>query len=299
MNAADHPVWFVGDLDDPWVASLADALPAGVRRIACAGDLPDDWPGDDAGTATAAAGPRVVVVHRAWLSPHDAERLARLRTSSAGEAPAPRVILCVGPNVRHADLERWSARGMIDAVVPEATARDTIARHLVAGEVDGVPRRPALPRPRVAVVECQFRAQAHPGRCLRGARLSRRAGVRLVGGRGDRPGDLGRARARARLAARPGPPHAARCGGRPVLDSPAGHSSARPAAQGASACLELPYDLLDLGHVLARVTAPLGEPAHAVPPRPASCAAPGVGRCQEEPEPRPAAGGRPGPGCLE
>ena len=47
MNAADHPVWFVGDLDDPWVASLADALPAGARRIACAGDLPDDWPGDD------------------------------------------------------------------------------------------------------------------------------------------------------------------------------------------------------------------------------------------------------------
>ena len=68
-------------------------------------------------------------------------------------------------------------------------------------------------------------------------------------------------------------------------------------AQGASACLELPYDLLDLGHVLDRVTAPLGEPAHAVPPRPVVRAPPGRGRGRDEPEPRPAAGGRPGPGA--
>ena len=88
MNAADHPVWFVGDLDDPWVASLADALPAGTRRIACAGDLPDDWPG------AARRLPRVVVVHRAWLSPRDAERLARLRAGSARRAGAAGDPLC-------------------------------------------------------------------------------------------------------------------------------------------------------------------------------------------------------------
>jgi hypothetical protein len=41
-------------------------------------------------------------------------------------------------------------------------------------------------------------------------------------------------------------------------------------AHGAAACLELPYDVFDLGHVLDRVTAPRGEPAHAVPPPPAS-----------------------------
>ena len=145
--------------------------------------------------------------------------------------------------------------------------------------------------------QCQFRAPAHPGRCLRGARLSRRAGVRLVRGRGDRPGDLGRARARARLAARAGPARAARRGGRPVLGFASRALVGQARAQGASACLELPYDLLDLGHVLARVTAPLGEPAHAVPPRPASARrrAPAAARKNQNPDRPPVAG--PGPGA--
>ena len=94
----------------PGSASLADALPAGGARIACAGDLPDDWPCDDPGTAAAAAVPRVVVIHRVWLSPHDAEWLG----GSAPDRPGRRrhgVILCVGPNVRHADLERGPRGG--------------------------------------------------------------------------------------------------------------------------------------------------------------------------------------------
>src|SRR5262249_30398302 len=128
MDTADRPVWFVGDLDDPWVASLADAVPGGVLRISCAADLPAEWPDHGASTVRGAAAPRAVVLHRAWLSPFEAERLVQLR-SAAGPA-APRVILCVGPHVRHADLERWSARGMIDAIIPEATARDTIGRHV-------------------------------------------------------------------------------------------------------------------------------------------------------------------------
>ena len=108
MSAADRPVWFVGDLDDPWIFSLAEALPAGTRRIACAGDLPAGWPGGDA--LDAAGPPRVVVLQRTQLTPHDSEWLARLRSlPGAATAAVPRVILVVGPYVRHADLERWSA----------------------------------------------------------------------------------------------------------------------------------------------------------------------------------------------
>ena len=55
MMAADHPVWFVGDLDDPWVASLADALPAAARRISpVLGTFTEDCPGNAA---------RIVVLH--------------------------------------------------------------------------------------------------------------------------------------------------------------------------------------------------------------------------------------------
>jgi hypothetical protein len=127
MSAADRAVWLAGDLDDPWVAALADALPAGSRRILCASGLPDDWPDELPASQTAPA--PVVVLHRALLTASDAERLGRLR---ARRMPL-RVVLCFGPHVRHADLEQWSARGLIDASVPEATARDTIARHLAAG----------------------------------------------------------------------------------------------------------------------------------------------------------------------
>ena len=296
MNAADHPVWFVGDFDDPWVVSLADALPAGSRRIACAGDLPDDWADVDPGAATAAVVPRVVVVHRAWLSPHDAERLARLRTRSAGEAGPPRVILCVGPNVRHADLERWSARGMIDAIVPEATARDTIARHLVAGKLDDVHWRPALPRPRVAVVS----ANSELRRTLADA-------CEALGYRAEPASDWSEAAATGPAiwdvpVLEPDWPRAlarrARLGAVVVLCGFASRALVGQArALGASACLELPYDILDLGHVLARVTAPLGEPAHAVPPRPVSARrrAPARARKNQNPDRPPVAGPGPGP----
>jgi hypothetical protein len=269
MKPADHLVWFVGDLDDPWVASLADALPAAARRFACAGDLPDEWPDDESGPPTSVAVPRVMVVHRAWLSPHDAERLARLRGTLGGETPRPQVILCFGPNVRHADLERWSARGLIDAIVPEATARDTIARHLAFAELIDVQRRPGLPRPRVAVVS----ASSELRRTLADS-------CEALGYRAEPASDWCEATATGPAiwdapVLEPDWPRAlarrARLGGVVVLCSFASRTIVGQArAQGASACLELPYDLLDLGHVLARVTAPLGEPAHAVPPRPVS-----------------------------
>jgi hypothetical protein len=258
MNAADRSVWFVGDLDDPWVGSIADALPANTRRIACAGDLPDDWPGSA----------RVVVLHRAHLTPLDADRVARLR---AGVGPTPRVVLCVGPNVRHADLERWVARGIIDGVLPEATARDTIARQLDADAAEGgaPPRRPSGPRPRVAVVGTNSELR----RTLVDA-------CEVLGYPAEPAGEWSEAAPTGPAVwdvpvLEPDWPRAlarrARLGPIVVLLGFADRALVVLAREhGASACLELPYDLLDLGHVLDRINAPRVEPGHAVPPPPSA-----------------------------
>src|SRR3954468_9406375 len=117
MEGPAPPCWFVGDLADPWVAAIAAALPSGTLRIPCAGELPRAWP--------AGGLPGTVVLHRPLLSPADAERLRRLRARA--ETP-PRVVLCVGPHARYHQLERWSC--LVDVVLPEATAPETIARHV-------------------------------------------------------------------------------------------------------------------------------------------------------------------------
>jgi hypothetical protein len=137
MDGLDRSPWFVGDLDDPWVAAIADALPSGAPRLRCAGELPTVWP-----AALLAA--RTVVLHRPLLTSTDAERLRRLR---AREGPPIRIVLCVGPHARYRELESWIP--MIDALLPEATARETVARHLAGAESI---TRPAEPRPRVIVV---------------------------------------------------------------------------------------------------------------------------------------------------
>jgi CheY-like chemotaxis protein len=279
MIAADRSVWFVGDLDDPWVASIAEALPAGSRRIACGGDLPDDWPVIDAADV-----PRVVVLHRALLTPYDAERVMRLRS---GVAPAPRVVLCVGPHARHVDLERWTTRGIIDVVVPEATARDTIARHLAAavdeGEGEGAVRRSAGPRLRVAVVGTNSELRrtlvdacealgypAEPARDWTEAAPTGPAVWDVPVLEPDWPRAVAR---RARL----GPVVV-------LLGFPDRAMVGQARAHGASACLELPYDLPDLGHVLDRVASPRVEPAHAVPPPPSMRRRAGAARGHDRPQ---------------
>jgi hypothetical protein len=262
---ADRPVWFVGDLGDPWVASLGEALPAGTRRIAAEGGLPEDWERAGGGPEP----PRVVVLHRPLLTTTDARRLARFRSAVPPES-RPKVVLCVGPHVRYADLERWSALGLVDAVVPEATARDTIARHLddVPDAGDGPPApRPAGTRPRVTVVSALYELRrtlaeacealgypAAPARDWSEAAAGGPAVWDVPVLEPDWPRDVARRSRQGPLVVLLGFADRALVG--------------QARASGASACLELPYDWLDLGHVLDRVTAPRAEPPHAVPPPP-------------------------------
>jgi hypothetical protein len=229
------------------------------------------------------------VLHRALLTPTDAERVARLRS---GLAPTPRVVLCIGPHARHVDLERWSARGIIDAVVPEATARDTIARHLEAdvAEGGGPTRRLAGSRPRVAVVgtnselrrtlvdACEALGYPAEPACDWSEAAARGPAVWDVPLlESDWPSALAR---RARL------------GPVVVLLGFPDRALVREAREhGAWACLELPYDLLDLGHVLDRINAPRAEPGHTVPPPPSARRRAPAAKGQDRPQ---VAGRRPG-----
>lgn len=264
-NAPERPVWFVGDLDDPWVSAIAEVLPGDVARISCAGDWhePLQAPGPPPGT---------LIVHRPTLTPLDLERLARLRKE---RTPAPRVILCVGPYARHGDLERCAAS--VDVVLPEATARETLPRHVPRGEM-----RPPGPRPAVAVVSDNFELrQALADACTWGGyRASPAADWSEVGPGGLAVWDVpvlepdwtrtlsGRSKLGAVVA----------------LLGFADRELVRLArAHGASACLDSPCDLDDLVFVLDRLAGPRIEPAHDVPPPPAALRRPA--RTVAEPRP--------------
>jgi hypothetical protein len=260
MAEPDRSVWFVGDLEDPWVSTIADVLPGRAGRLSCASDLPEDWPPSD-------SGPALLVLHRALLTGHDLDWLRRFRQRSE---PPPRVVLCFGPYARYADLGRWLP--LVDAALPEATARDTLAGRLV-GEGEEPPRPPG-PRPLVGAVSaladlrqtlamaCEaagypVRPAHEPSEVPEGAlaiwdvpvlepdwrralaALSRRGPVVTLMGFADRE-RVGQARA---------------CG--------------------ASACLELPFEVADLIRALDRLAlehpaAWRGSAPHAVPPPPSS-----------------------------
>ena len=262
------PVWFVGDLDDPWVAAIADALPATAqeRRITCPGDLPEalfDRPEP----------PATLVLHRSVLTRTDAECLARLR---ARRTP-PRVVLCVGSHVRHVDLERWAP--LVDAVVPEATARETIARHLAAvapEHLGATARRSArgpARRPPIVVVSTSSAMRQAVAEAVEAAGYPAVEACEWL----DAP-PCGPAVWDVPVL-EPGWPEAlarrARVG--PVL-ALIGFASrglvTLARAHGASGCLELPFDLADLATALDRLAPALAparnEPAHPTPPPPSS-----------------------------
>ena len=254
MNASGKSVWFVGDLDDPCAARLADGLPAGTARLPWAEDwaatLPAVWP---AGAT--------LVVYRSVLTTQDVDRLARLRKDRS--AP-PRVILCYGPYGRYAELERCALHA--DVVLSEASALETIARHLAPNAGRSEPRLTG-PRPRVAVVSSNHELREALADACEAAGFPVQRGL-------DRLDPAG-----GGLAVWDVPvldPQWPRTLQRRVRQAPVvaliGFADRELAAQarelGASACLELPCDPADLVEVLDRLSAVRAEPGHDVPPAP-------------------------------
>ncbi len=277
-------VGFIGDLDDPWIAAIADAVAQGraVHRLNVAGTLPEH-PFDRTST------PRVVVVHRHHLTDRDA---ARLETWPArGRDEGLRLVLCISPYARYAELERWSA--LVDMVVSEAIAAEVLPGRL-ARWLDGAARtrsHPPGPSVRIEVAggdgelgRALVEACRSAGYIAQDIDESEVGGTPGPAGRRGRPAPAGQrvltvwevpvlepgwAQRLEWRAARTGPVIAlAGFADRAVV--------ARAHEAGAAACLELPCDVNDLIAAVDRVidTTPAdswpvpgrAEPPHILPP---------------------------------
>ena len=282
MDASPSTIWFFGDLSDPWIAAIADAIARGrsIRRLDCPGPLPTEP--FDPGSA-----PRLLVVHRHHLGLDDFERLMDWHAPQGTDAP-PAIFLCVSPYVRYVELERVSR--LVDLVVPESTAAEVLPRH-VARLIDRAERRP--PRPPAVSFRIEVASGTeHLGRSVLDACIS--AGYRAEPVDDQEIGGI------IRVRNRPGPATervltiweipvlesgwAERLEWRTLRTGPvialAGFADretvARARAGGAHACLELPLDMDDLIDAVDRVVRstdleswpvpPRAEPPHALPP---------------------------------
>ncbi len=274
MDGSAAAIWFVGDLSDPWVASIGDALPAsyGIFRIDSAAEplagrpLDLDHP------------PRLIVVHRQTLAPRDAERLTEWRPQ-ASVATSPALVLCVGPYVRYEELERYS--GLVDLVLSEATAADVLPRH-VARLLDGRAGRTARaendPVVRVSV------ASASPELCRTISDACAAAGYRIEQADDQMVGERLPSSDEQSQAAEPCltiwdvpvleewtdrlERHARHNG--PVvalMGFPDRNMVAVAKSKGAVACLELPLNLDDLVDVIDRIAHSLARGARSAPAR--------------------------------
>jgi hypothetical protein len=266
MDDPRADILFVGDLDDPCVSAIADALPASALRLNTPSDLPDTWP-------ELASTIRSLVIHRSILTAPDAERLRRLRNSAGG---GPRVVLCYGPHTRYHHLVRWST--LADVILPEATAPDVIGRHVGDGTATAERRSAAAP---ISVVSSN-----HELRFML-ADICRDAGYTPAPAR-----DWTEAA-----------PDGLVLWDVPILETDWLATLARQARshtvitllgfadrvtvslareRGAAACLDLPCDVADLTFVLDRIAAcrvrVITDAAHAAPPAPAA-----LGRIREGP----------------
>ncbi|WZO99216.1 hypothetical protein EP7_000815 [Isosphaeraceae bacterium EP7] len=265
MDATERSTWFIGDLGDPWVRDLAEALPSAAARWHCAGDLPQTWP-------QACKSARLIVIHRSTLTESDLRRIVVLRGPGS-----PRVILVAGAYAESVELARWSRH--VDLILTDATAASTLARQLS----NPAPATSIAPARQLAVVSTDFEV--------------RRILVELV----EAAGALAIA-CRDWLEVPPGLPAlwdvptlepgwsddlARQSAGRRVicLLAFADRTTVREARRrGASACLDWPCDPLDLAWVLTqdleRPAVPRSSastspgrgdgPEAAVPPAPAS-----------------------------
>jgi CheY-like chemotaxis protein len=138
MDPHRAAIVFIGDLSDPWVVDIAQALPAsqGVDQIDCRDDLPEL-------RLDPSHPPRLIIVHRHRLSGADLLRLREWRQPApalddeASAAGPPAIFLCISPFVRYDELTRCS--GQVDLVVSEAEAALVLPRRvsrLLGTEID-------------------------------------------------------------------------------------------------------------------------------------------------------------------
>jgi len=302
MDASQETIWFIGDLGDPWVVAIADALPAahGILRVDCRGELP-------AVPSDPACVPRLIVIHRQRLVPGDAERLKEWRTSAPNDSPA--LILCVGPYIRYEELERYS--GLVDLVLSEATAAEVLPRH-VTRLLDG--RQGRSPRSETGALRVLVAsANGELGRVV--AEACTAAGYRAEEVEDQFVGARPSCRSRSSNSSEmpltiwdvpllePWPErlerHALATGPVIALMGFADRKSVALArSKGAFACFELPLNLDDLVDALDRFSrlSPLdpkapgarAEPAHHLPPRPRRPGRTRTGRTRESEWPPPA-----------
>jgi hypothetical protein len=281
IDSSECALWFVGDLSDPWVVSIAEVLArcTSIVQVHCLGEVPE-CPYD------LARPPRLVIVHRQRLTAGDAQRLRGYRDPKTPSA-APAIILCVSPYVRYDELERWS--GLANHVLFEATAGDVLPRH-VARVVDGREGRIA------PVDSTGFRievAGSNRDLCEGLVEACATAGYRAVAVDDlQAPGSV--------LPQPAAPERALTIWDVPVLEPDWAERLEQRArstgpvialfgfadrevvatakTRGAVACLELPYDVDDLINVVDRVGRSIpadkwpvrlrAEPPHRLPPRP-------------------------------
>jgi CheY-like chemotaxis protein len=287
MDGIERPIWFLGDLDDSWVLSIlaATADSSLVRVIPCSGELPECLYEPD-------RPPRILILHRSRLTSADASRLERWRLGPRTN-PLPRIILCFNPYARYAELERCLRAA--DLVVPEATAVETLSRHVTRLMADA-PEALGQACPEAPLVEVV--SSDHELRAILAESLMT-AGFQVTAAR-----ELHDDRDRLAISAS-GPvmtlwdvpvldpdwpqrlEHRCKLGPVVVLLGFADRAMVAEArSRGALACLDVPFDLHDLIDVLNRVGRSVrsdrslsvsgrSEPAHLVPPPPASRASRG------------------------
>lgn len=286
MDATGQAIRFVGDLDDPWVLEILGSISdlRGVHAIMCAGEIPDRLFDPD-------QPPRIVIVHRSRLSQADAARVEQWRPDPRTNA-LPRVILCFSPYVRYAELERCSLA--VDLMIPEATAFETLARHVRRL----LERRDEAPRVAIATdcLPVEVISTNHELRAVL-SETCLAAGFKVTARR-----EFTAQRQRSAAKADQAETQVLTLWDVPVLDADwprlleertrlgpvvaflgfADRATVgRARASGAAACLDLPFDVNDVVHVVERVNRRLRsgssivaasriEPAHAVPPAPVS-----------------------------
>ncbi len=122
VEAADQAILFAGELDDPWVALIVASLSnvAAVRTVDVKSSIPARLSGDDERL-------RTVIIHRSRLSQIDLSRIEGYRRENRSKL-GQEIILCYSPYVRYAELERCSQA--VNLLIPEASAVDILPLHL-------------------------------------------------------------------------------------------------------------------------------------------------------------------------